>query len=153
MLVLRNQRNLISAQGTCRPALQPRINTLHVEAVLAPFQLPEPLAVGDFVEAYRTVWRDICFGMAIAENETRQTVVAPHLKCLCPKPDDEDDDCDGDGVLPPGCRCHRAAELGDEFEVVLHDILISLLLIYEKCNSQFDHLGPYKLPKIEKKAV
>lgn len=152
-MVVRNQRNLISTQGTCRPALQPLINTLHVEAVLAPSQLPEPLAVGDFVEAYGTVWRDICFGVAIAKNETRQTAVAPLLKCLCPKPDGQEDDCDGYGVLPPGCRCYRAAELGDEFEVVRHGILISLRLIYEKCDFKFDNLGPYKLPKIEKKAV
>ncbi|KAB8653881.1 hypothetical protein FH972_026176 [Carpinus fangiana] len=59
-------------------------------------QLPESFPVDHIVKAHHTIKGVLVAGRIVAEGEHREVMVVPEI--LCAKMDDEEDDCDDNGV-------------------------------------------------------
>ncbi|KAI5344705.1 hypothetical protein L3X38_012582 [Prunus dulcis] len=84
--------------------LEPCINAMNMEAMVAYGQLSAPLALHHFLEAYHTVWDEGSTGHVLVERiwmVNIENCAVPENLCI--KTDGEDDCCGDNGIFPAAC--------------------------------------------------
>ncbi|OMO90153.1 hypothetical protein COLO4_19321 [Corchorus olitorius] len=111
------RRDLISAERASGTILEPGINAIHMEAVVAFGQPPHPLPVFCFVKTHTTIIRPMLVLVIMKPGKHRK----PYKHCT--KADSEEDDGEGDdqgdeGFVAVAATQPTAQYLANYFHVI-----------------------------------